>query len=69
MKKLFDNQCLCKDINLVLDKSIEFTKSDLSGNSIEVKEMNGFKSYIYYDNKISRDKDFDNIISIRNKDE
>tara|TARA_R110000796_G_scaffold159388_2_gene276162 strand:- start:581 stop:763 length:183 start_codon:yes stop_codon:yes gene_type:complete len=54
MEKIHNIQ-LSKDLVEIIALNYTFTEGTVSGNSIEVKENN--TSYIYYEDKKSRDND------------
>jgi hypothetical protein len=68
MSKLLKNIVLKNDLKDLTEKikSIEITKGDISGNSIEIVEVasQSQSSYVYYDRVGDRDKDYDLLLEL-----
>jgi|LakMenE18May11ns_1017448.scaffolds.fasta_scaffold7860244_1 hypothetical protein len=68
MSKLLKNIVLKNDLKELTEKikSIEITKGDISGNSIEIVEVasQSQSSYVYYDRVGDRDKDYDLLLEL-----
>lgn len=58
----FNNKTISKELNTAKEKNYKFQKSNVSGNSIlMIEKENSMTSFLYYDDKGGRDKDFDEI--------
>ena len=55
----FNNIQISKEINTIIEKGYTVKSGGVSGNSIEILENN--QSYVYYDNKVNRDSDLDQL--------
>jgi len=68
MSKGFVNIVLKNDLKELTEKvkNIEITKGDISGNSIEVTELetNSQSSYVYYDRDADRDRDYELLLEL-----
>jgi hypothetical protein len=68
MSKAFVNIVLKNDLKELSQKvkTIEITKGDVSGNSIEVIEIetNSQSSYVYYDKVTERDSDYELLLEL-----
>ena len=68
MSKVFVNIVLKNDLKELTEKikGIEITKGDVSGNSIEVTELetNSQSSYVYYDRVADRDRDYELLLEL-----
>ena len=74
MSNVFVNIVLKNDLKELTQKvkDIEISKGDVSGNSIEITELetNSQSSYVYYDRVDDRDKDYELLLeTIKNKTE
>lgn len=68
MDKRIVNIVLQKDLNDIIKNiaSIEISRGDVSGNSIEIfeKETKSESSYVYYDNSADRDNDYELLLEL-----
>ena len=53
----FINKTIKDNLDVILDYNTEAKEGNVSGFSIEVMEGDSYSSYVYYDDKESRDKD------------
>ncbi len=66
-KETFGNKSLTKLVKETNIKTLEFNKSDVSGNSILVIHSdNCISSFTYYDDVEQRDRDFETIQNFLN---
>ncbi len=60
----FNNWSIERNIKLIIDSGVPIRKGTLSGFSIETVEEGGYQSYLYKDNEIDRDEDFEKLKSM-----